>query len=167
MVSLPTASPDTESSTQIRSGDMAMATPSRCATIHSFWKLMVMTEPRQSSMPSKRATPRKKPSVARRSTSITLPLYKSLPGSTDRMAAMGSSCLRWASRTAWPIAMALVVVPWMPHCLTSAPVRGGWQVAATEPYSTQILRATRSVHFQVGTLSTIDSRPRTSTAVSG
>ena len=48
--------------------------------------------------------------------------------------------------------MALVVVPWMPHCLTSAPVRGGWQVAATEPYSTQILRATRSVHFQVGTL---------------
>ena len=26
-------------------------------------------------------------------------------------------------RTAWPIAMALVVVPWMPHFLTSAPVR--------------------------------------------
>ncbi len=28
-------------------------------------------------------------------------------------------------------------------------------VAATEPYSTQILRATRSVHFQVGTLCTM------------
>ena len=65
------------------------------------------------------------------------------------------------------MAMALVVVPWMPHFLTSAPVRGGWQVAATEPYSTQILRATRSVHFQVGTLCTMLSKPRTSTAVRG
>ena len=55
----------------------------------------------------------------------------------------------------------------MPHFLTSAPVRGGWQVAATEPYSTQILRTTRSAHFQVGTLFTIASKPRTSTAVSG
>ena len=65
------------------------------------------------------------------------------------------------------MAIALVVVPWMPHFFTSAPVRGGWQVAATEPYSTQILRATRSVHFQVGTLCTMLSMPRTSTAVSG
>ena len=126
-----------------------------------------MAEPRQSSSPSSRSTPRRKPSVARRATSKTLPLYNSLPGSTDRMAATGSSCLRWASRTAWPMAMALVVVPWMPHFLTSAPVRGGWQVAATEPYSTQILRATRSVHFQVGTLCTMLSKPRTSTAVRG
>jgi hypothetical protein len=66
------------------------------------------------------------------------------------------------------MAMALVVVPWMPHFLTSAPVRGGWQVAATEPYSTQILRATRSVHFQVGTLCTMAlSKPRTSTRLTG
>src|SRR5215471_7290939 len=83
------------------------------------------------------------------------------------MAAIGSSCRRWASRTAVPMAIALVVVPWMPHFLISAPVRGALQVEAVEPYSTQILRLTRSIHFQVGTLSTTDSRPRTSTDVSG
>ncbi len=54
----------------------------------------------------------------------------------------------------------------MPHCFTSAPVRG-LQVDAAAPYSTQILRATLSAHFQSGTFSTIDSTPRTSTAVSG
>src|SRR3990167_9612347 len=83
------------------------------------------------------------------------------------MAAIGSACWRWASRTAWAMAMALVVVPWMPHFLTSAPVLGALQVDAMEPYSVQILRLTRSIHFQVGTLSTTDSRPRTSTVVSG
>jgi len=81
------------------------------------------------------------------------------------MAAIGSSCLRWASRTAWPMAMALVVVPWMPHFFTSAPLRGALQVEAIEPYSTQILRLTLSIHFQVGTFSTTaldpDSLPPT------
>ena len=66
-----------------------------------------------------------------------------------------------------PIAIALVVVPWMPHFFTSAPVRGALQVEAIEPYSTQILRLTRSIHFQVGTFSTTNSSPRTSTVVSG
>src|SRR6266581_2405771 len=61
------------------------------------------------------------------------------------------------------MAIALVVVPWMPQRFTSAPVRGE-QVEAVDPYSTQILRATRSFHFQVGTLCTMLSRPRTSTA---
>ena len=65
------------------------------------------------------------------------------------------------------MAMAFVVVPWMPHLFTSAPVRGGWQVGAVEPYSTQILRTMRSAHFHDGTVSTMDSSPRTSTAVSG
>ena len=74
MVSVPTASPDTESSTQIRSGDMAIGLPSSQATIHSFWKLISSVAPLCSSMPSKRVLPRKKPSVARRSTSATLPL---------------------------------------------------------------------------------------------
>ena len=126
---------------------------------------MVMIEPRQSSMPSNRADAAQK-TFGRAAFDVDhLALVQEL-ARLDRQdgARRDPSCLRWASRTAWPIAIALVVVPWMPHCLTSAPVRGGWQVAATEPYSTQILRATRSVHFQVGTLSTIDSRPRTSTA---
>src|SRR5471030_1302791 len=83
------------------------------------------------------------------------------------MAAIGSSWRRWASRTAWPILIALVVVPWMPHFLISAPVRGALQVDAIEPYSAQILRLTRSIHFQVGTDCTTDSSPRTSTVVSG
>ena len=65
------------------------------------------------------------------------------------------------------MAIALVVVPWMPHFFTSAPVRGALQVEAIEPYSTQILRLTRSIHFQVGTFSTTNSSPRTSTVVSG
>jgi hypothetical protein len=65
------------------------------------------------------------------------------------------------------MAIALVVVPWMPQSLTSRPVRGALHVEAIEPYSTQILRLTRSIHFQLGTFSTIDSRPRQSTVVSG
>src|SRR5687767_12624468 len=83
------------------------------------------------------------------------------------MAAIGSSCRRWASRTAWPMAIALVVVPWIPHFLTSAPVRGALQVEAIEPYSPHILRLTRSIHFQVGTLPTTDSRLAASTERSG
>ena len=63
--------------------------------------------------------------------------------------------------------IALVTVPWMHHCLTSAPVRGGWQVAAEAPYSVQILRATRSAHFQLGTSCTMLSKPRTSTMLTG
>jgi hypothetical protein len=50
----------------------------------------------------------------------------------------------------------------MPQRFTSAPVRGALQVDATEPTSTQILRLTRSIHFQVVTLHD-DSPPRTST----
>ena len=66
-----------------------------------------------------------------------------------------------------PIPIALVVVQWMPHSFTSAPVRGALQVEAIEPFSTQILRLTRSIHFQVGTLSTIASMPRGSYSVQG
>ena len=61
----------------------------------------------------------------------------------------------------------MVVVPWMPHFLISAPVRGGVHIEAVEPYSTQILRATRSVHFAFGVLCTMLSSPRTSTRLIG
>jgi hypothetical protein len=103
----------------------------------------------------------------RRSTSTTLPRKSTLPGSTFRIASIGSVWRACAARTACPIAIAFVVVPRMPQSLTSRPVRGALQVEAIEPYSTQILRLTRSIHFHVGTLSTIDSRPRTSTVESG
>lgn len=55
----------------------------------------------------------------------------------------------------------------MPQVFTSAPVRGALQVEAMEPYSTQILRLTRSIHFQVGTFCTTDPSPRQSTVESG
>ena len=48
--------------------------------------------------------------------------------------------------------MALVVVYGIAQRLISAPLRGALQVAATDPYSVHILRLTRSIHFQVGTL---------------
>src|SRR5699024_12162130 len=55
-----------------------------------------------------------------------------------------------AASTARPIAIALVVVKWMPQSLTSRPVRGALLVEAIEPISTQILRLARSIHFQEG-----------------
>ena len=56
--------------------------------------------------------------------------------------------------------IAFDTVTWMPHSFTSRPVRGALQVEAIEPISTQILRDTRSIHFQLGTLVTTDSNPR-------
>ncbi len=55
----------------------------------------------------------------------------------------------------------------MPHSLTSFPVRGALQVAATEPTSTQALRLNRSIHFQLAARATMTSLSRTSARVRG
>ncbi len=146
---------------------MASGAPSRNDTIHSFWKLMLICEPRQSSNPSNRTTPRSQPSAARRWTSDHLAPEQSLPGSTARIAAIGSSCRRCASRTAAPIAHRLG------HGAVDAPLldlragarrlagRGGRAVfgadLARHPFGP----------LRVGTLCTMLSKPRTSTMLTG
>src|SRR4030095_16650105 len=70
------ASPETVSSTQMRSGVVTVGTPSSQPTANSFWKASSNRWPRKAPRPSSLAVPRRKPSVARRATSAILPVER-------------------------------------------------------------------------------------------